>query len=470
MLDAAVAAGREFEFKVIAWAAGLSENAALDAIDELRAARLIEPRGDGLHYAFDHNLTMEVAYREIGEPRHRLLHHRVAEALETIHRHNLDSISGLLAWHFAESGDIDRAAPHAFRAGQLAAELAAWKEALAFHKQALSADSISPQQRANILAALGEAHLRIGESAQATEAFREALALSPSSDTVINTARLGLGQALISQARFAEAIALAKQLLAEGQPQHALNAEVLWGTALSIEGADLAGAAEHLNKADALCAAQADPARRAQINFELGSVAAQQGDLDKAVALYRATLAIADEAGEAAFVHQILARNNLAYHLHLLGDPTAIEYAEDGLRLAQAKGALGLQPFLDSTLGEIALAQGDLDSAEKYFADGLALAERISLAERIAGLTANLGLVAHRRGDTALAIHRLSTALVRADTLGTQHLAAQIRLWLVPLLPPTEARAYLAEARAIAGSSGRKRLLEEAEQLQNRLG
>ena len=58
-----------------------------------------------------------------------------------------------------------------------------------------------------------------------------------------------------------------------------------------------------------------------------------------------------------------------------MGDPTAIEYAEDGLRLAQAKGALGLQPFLDSTLGEIALAKGDLDSAEKYFADGLALAE-----------------------------------------------------------------------------------------------
>ncbi len=59
-----------------------------------------------------------------------------------------------------------------------------------------------------------------------------------------------------------------------------------------------------------------------------------------------------------------------------------------------------------------------------------------ALPERVAGLTANLGLLAVRRGQGPLAIHRLSTALARADTLGTRHLAAQIRVWLAPLLPP----------------------------------
>ena len=104
-------------------------------------------------------------------------------------------------------------------------------------------------------------------------------------------------------------------------------------------------------------------------------------------------------------------------------------------------------------------------TAEQSFAEGLALAEQLSLPERMAGLTANLGLVAAQTGQTALAIHRLSTALARADALGTVHLAAQIRLWLVPLLPRPEARAMLAEARAMAESGGRKRLLEEAERL-----
>jgi hypothetical protein len=119
-----------------------------------------------------------------------------------------------------------------------------------------------------------------------------------------------------------------------------------------------------------------------------------------------------------------------------------------------------------STLGEIMLTRNDLAEAEKYFDDGLALAERLSMPERIAGLTANLGLVAQRRGETVLAIHRLSTALAQADALNLKHLAAQVRLWLVPLLPPHAARMRLSEARAIAESSGRQRLLDEVKRLE----
>lgn len=127
---------------------------------------------------------------------------------------------------------------------------------------------------------------------------------------------------------------------------------------------------------------------------------------------------------------------------------------------------LALQPFLLSTLGEIEL-EYDVTAAEKYFDEGLTLAERLAMPERIAGLTANLGRVAQRRGETALAIHRLSTALAKAEALGLPHLAAQIRLWLVPLLPPGEARSVLNDVRALAESSSRKRLLEEAQQLES---
>ena len=97
------------------------------------------------------------------------------------------------------------------------------------------------------------------------------------------------------------------------------------------------------------------------------------------------------------------------------------------------------------------------------------MAERLAVPERIAGLTANLGLVAKERGDTALAIHHLSTALAKADALGVQHLAAQIRLWLVPLLPPGEARLHLTEARVIAETSGRRLLLAEVARLERQL-
>jgi DNA-binding SARP family transcriptional activator len=468
VLDVAVAVGREFDFDVVVRAAGLSESAALDALDELRDARLILP-ATGTRYTFDHTLTMEVAYRETGEPRHRLWHRRVAEALEATPRDRLDLMAGLIAWHFVEGNAPDRAAPYSFRAGEQAAQLAAWREAIAFFEQALGASDKS--ERHKILMALGQAYMRAGEDARASEVFREALPLAQARGDAdqIEVARLALAQSFLPQARFAEALALAQQVGASRNPCHRLDAESIRGTALSLEGADLAGAAEHLRRAESLCTECADAARLAHVKFELGSVAAQQGELDQAITLYREALDAASSTDtQAALNWRILAHNNLAYHLHLLGDASAESYARAGLALAQEKGVLNLQTYLLSTLGEIALA-GDVESAEKHFAQGLALAERLAIPERIAGLTANLGRVAAQRGETALAIHRFSTALARADMLGTQHLAAQIRVWLAPLLPPSEARARLAEARAIAGPGHRQRLLEEIDRMETEL-
>jgi DNA-binding SARP family transcriptional activator len=474
ILDTAVAAGRVFEFEVVRRAAALSETAALDALDELRAARLIEPQGsDGLHFAFDHSLTMEVAYREVGEPRHRLLHRRVAEALEARYgKQYRDGIAGILAWHFEEGGDMQRAAPYALRAAQLAAHIAAWHEAIEFYDQALAAD-LPLLERAAILMELGEAHLQAGEAARASEAYRSALQLCAPDSLEADRLRLALAQSLLNQARYAEAIDLVQQVRAAGRPEMIVGAEMQWGTTLSVEGADLIGAAEHLQNAEVLLrqhadADQLDADRLAQIKFEQGSVAAQQGELEKAVALYRETIAISEQAGLAALPFRVLGYNNLAYHLHLLQDSTAIDYARQGLQLAQEQGTLGLQPYLLSTLGEIELDH-DLEASSKYFVESLTLAERLSMPERIAGLTANLGRVAQRRGETTLAIHRLSTALAKAETLGLPHLSAQIRVWLAPLLPPAEARAQLAEARSIAQSGGRKRLLEEIAQAEQKV-
>jgi tetratricopeptide (TPR) repeat protein len=277
---------------------------------------------------------------------------------------------------------------------------------------------------------------------------------------------------LILQARFAEVIQLSKKILATKETDSAEAAELVWGVALSLEGADLEEATHHLMAAQKLWQAgnSSSLPDLAQIQFELGSVAAQQGNLEKAISFYRQSLATSLESDKDDIIDQrILAYNNLAYHLLLYGDASAEEYAQAGLRLSQEKGSVGLQPYLYSTLGEIALANDDLHGAETNFNTGLAIAERLAIPERIAGLTANLGLVAMRQGKTTLAIHRLSTALAKASVLGTRHLAAQICIWLVPLLPPEEAHLRLSEARAIAESSGRRRLLAEIERLEREI-
>ncbi len=471
VLDAAVAAGREFEFEVVARAAALSESAALDALDELRAARLVEQRPDG-RCRFDHTLTMEVAYRQVGEPRHRAMHRRVAEALEALHRDRLDEEAGLIASHFAEGGAPERAAAYALRAARRAAGMAAWAEAVGFYEQALV--GVPPSQRQAVLSGLGSALFMGGQAARAAERYRESLALARS-PAEQRQARANLARTLLPQGRFAELIGLVRHIDPDATPAERATALFLWGTALSVEGSDLAEAALRLREAERIIVEQPEPDQTAlaQVRFELGSVAAQQGDLPRAVAYYHEALAVADGAAsdplmaEGAMSWRILARNNLAYHLLLLGDPVAAaRYAAEGVRLAEEWGAVGMQPYLLSTSGEIALANGDVDGAEAAFLAGLALAESLPLPERVAGLTANLGLVALRRGETSLAIHRLSAALAQADTLGLCHLGAQVRIWLAPLLPQAEARAALAEARAIAESGNRRRLLAEIAQVE----
>ncbi|MBA3534365.1 MAG: AAA family ATPase [Ardenticatenales bacterium] len=254
VLDTAVAAGREFDFEVVARAAALSEGAALDALDELRRVALVHPIDGGLRYTFDHSLTMEVAYREVGEPRHRLLHRRVAEALESIHRANLDPIVGHLASHFAEGNTPERASPYAYRAGQLAAGLAAWAEAIAFYEQALL--GAQAERRGPILARLGEALLAAGRFDRASEVLAEATQQAEAlGDTpTVESTRLMLSRAFIPQARYAEAITVARQVIDSTTiPEHLARAELLWGTVLSLEGSDLDGATEHLNRVVDMC-------------------------------------------------------------------------------------------------------------------------------------------------------------------------------------------------------------------------
>jgi tetratricopeptide (TPR) repeat protein len=125
--------------------------------------------------------------------------------------------------------------------------------------------------------------------------------------------------------------------------------------------------------------------------------------------------------------------------------------------------------YLLSTSGEIALARGDLDEAEKLFTEGLATAREVPIAERIAGHTANLGLVAIRRGQDEQARARLREALAQAEALGAGHLSVRIRLWLAPLVPPDESADLLAQAQAVAEQAGYLGLLDDLARLKQTL-
>ncbi len=471
-LDAAVAAGRDFDLDIVARAAALSDEAAMNAASELENAGLIQS-GTGLYYSFDHSLTMEVAYQLVGEPRHRMMHRRIAEALEaSLTQPKLEEKAAEIAAHFLEGNAAQRAAPYAFRAGKQSARLAAWHEAIDFFQQALL--GMDAKDRFPVLMALGQAYLASGALVHASETFQEAYDLASASldRDRMDAAALAQGQSYLPQSRYAEAIALAREVRESGLLKNALPAEFIWGTALSLEGEHLAEAVEHLLSAQALASEldMNDPsnqADQARILFELGGIAAQRGDLTGALAIYHRVIEIACSAGGEGAMYCVLAHNNLAYHLLLTDDPSALRYAETGLKKAQEYGLFEILPYLYSTLGEIALGQaGDDQKAAEFFQQGLELAEQFKMEERIIGLTANLGRVELKRGQAELAKNHLTFALQKAEQLGTRHQWAQIQLWLAPLLPLEERRKSLQVVKAFAEKGGRKGLLDQIQRLE----
>jgi class 3 adenylate cyclase/tetratricopeptide (TPR) repeat protein len=97
------------------------------AAEELVHERAREPEPE---YIFKHVLTQEAAYGLLLRARRRELHARAGAVLEELYPDRLEELAAVLAHHFREGGDPQRAARFALRAGQRALNLHALEEAL----------------------------------------------------------------------------------------------------------------------------------------------------------------------------------------------------------------------------------------------------------------------------------------------------------------------------------------------------
>jgi tetratricopeptide (TPR) repeat protein len=323
---------------------------------------------------------------------------------------------------------------------------------------------------------MGTAHFHKGDFALASKDHQSAMKLAQASHNwpLLGDAHLGLNLSLIPQARFVEAVEAAKGLRESGPPELAICAEFIWGASLEVESAHPIEAEHHLREAERLFlegqGTFETKVTLAQIKYSLAGVFGQQGRIQETVEQFRVVLDMLERGNSTLdTLRNIMVYNNLGYYLHLLGDASAMDFVKKGIQLAQERGSLSHLPYLYSTSGEIALAAGDLDAAEKYFSEGLALAEQIPIPERVAGMIANLGLVAKERGDIDLACERFQTALRLVEPLRNYHLEVRIRIWLAPMLSFEDARVCLNTARILAEQSKLHGLLEEIGELEKDL-
>ncbi len=244
------------------------------------------------------------------------------------------------------------------------------------------------------------------------------------------------------------------------------------GAALAMEGRDLASAEKHLQKAVAVHRQFENHGDLCATLFELGNVAAQRGELQRALDFYDESARVA-EAGHIHY-YLALAHNNFAYHSLLLGQVEAAQHAvAQGIKTAETYDLLAALLHLYSTQGEIHLHLKEWQSADEAFHRGLALAEELGSLERQAGYRGGLALAARGRKDFDAARHLLEEALGLIAEQGYWHLRTRLQLWLAETLFEQahydEAGNLLDEALEIARTQQRTLLVEQGERLHARL-
>ncbi|HET7639798.1 MAG TPA: tetratricopeptide repeat protein, partial [Ktedonobacteraceae bacterium] len=246
----------------------------------------------------------------------------------------------------------------------------------------------------------------------------------------------------------------------------------LLGAALAMDGSNLPVAEDHLQQAIAAHRLTDNVSDLCATLFELGNVAAQRGQLHRALEYYDEAALRASSAH--VYYFQALAYNNYAYHSLLLG---RIEPAQQAIKqarkLAETCELPGALLHIFSTQGEIHLYLGEWAAATELFQHGLALAEELGNLERQAGYRAGLALAARGQNDFERAIALLEEALMLLVDHGYWHLRTRIQLWLAETLllcgRIPEAKPHLEEALSISREHGRLLLQLQSEYLQARM-
>ena len=190
LLQTAAVIGHEVPLPLLQAIADMPEEVLHRSLAHLQATEfLYETRlFPECEYTFKHALTHEVAYGGLLQERRRALHARIVEALEALAGDRLAEQVERLAHHALRGEVWDKALAYCRQAGEKAMVRSAYREAVGYFEQALSALPHLPEQRAtreqaiDLRLALRSALWPSGDLGRILAYLREAEALAAALD------------------------------------------------------------------------------------------------------------------------------------------------------------------------------------------------------------------------------------------------------------------------------------------------
>ncbi|PYM92439.1 MAG: hypothetical protein DME04_15475 [Candidatus Rokuibacteriota bacterium] len=513
---AAVAAviGREFEFTLLQRAAGLEGEEAAAGVEELVRRGVLQ--GVGERFDFIHDRIREVVSGRLLSPRRKLLHLRVAEALEAARSHDPDVEMLSIGLHYRDAEVWDKAVTCLRQASLLAAQRAAYREAASGFDHALAALRRLPQSREGMelayeinselrgaavppgdlrkqvealremetiaqalddrdrlraalsasiytLGALGDhpGAVRAGERARALRAEAGDLLGQAGSDSMMSRAYYAMGQysRTIEAATRAYTV-LTGKLMYERSTRLGLLQSIaarVWAAMALAERGDFVDANARVDEAIHIAEVDQGTHERVWSRFGGGRVAFVQGDLERAVALLEPILILA-RGDLGVYVSRIASTLGSAY-LFLGRTAEALTLLEQAADHGRAIGFLHGHSLVLALLAEGYLRAGRLDDASRTAAEALELARKQGERGWEAWTLRLLGELDCER-SAADAATRYGEALALAVELGMRPLQAHCRRGLAGVI---QARSELSAAIALYREMGMTFWLRRAE-------
>jgi ATP/maltotriose-dependent transcriptional regulator MalT len=177
VLTYAAVIGRRFDFDLLLRLTGLGEPQLLRAVELLVDRQLVveEPGSLDDSYSFRHALTREAIYGDLLGRERRMRHREVLAALEKLYAGRYDEVIDQLAYHSLHGRELERAARYARMAGERAAQMYAYREAVVHYEAALDLlEADDPSERAGLFESLGRAAYPLGDFNRCARYWREA--------------------------------------------------------------------------------------------------------------------------------------------------------------------------------------------------------------------------------------------------------------------------------------------------------
>jgi class 3 adenylate cyclase/tetratricopeptide (TPR) repeat protein len=174
--------GRSFFYRILKEMTKTIEDidSRLSYLQEIQLFRE-RKRMEEVEYLFKHALAQEAAYESILLQTRRELHLKMADAIEKVFKARLHEFYGMLAYHYSQGEDLDKAEEYMIKAGEEAMGSSASREALHYYQEALSlylkkyGDTADPEKLAVFEKNIANALFNKGEFEDAMDYFDSAL-------------------------------------------------------------------------------------------------------------------------------------------------------------------------------------------------------------------------------------------------------------------------------------------------------